>query len=135
MRRNSIIILKRDHKIPLNLRDNKSWINYPDYWGCIGGGIEKGETPLDAIKREIKEEIDCEMKEITEIGKIIIKNDSDCRDCENIVFLGKIDVDEDSINLKEGKEVRYFDFEEIIKLKIPLQLRSFIVQNKDKIFY
>jgi len=35
------------------------------YWGHVripGGNIEKGETPEDAMKREVKEELDIEVK-------------------------------------------------------------------------
>lgn len=42
----------------LQLRDPKPEIFYPDHWGCFGGAVEPGEEPMQAIVRELKEELD-----------------------------------------------------------------------------
>lgn len=39
----------------LNLRSND--VSYPHTWSFWGGKIEKGEQPLDALRRELKEEM------------------------------------------------------------------------------
>jgi 8-oxo-dGTP diphosphatase len=53
----AIVILHRDHKLLLQLRENRPNIRYPGYWGLFGGHIEVGETPDAAIQRELLEEI------------------------------------------------------------------------------
>ncbi|MBD3163778.1 NUDIX domain-containing protein [Candidatus Woesearchaeota archaeon] len=41
-----------------------------DYWQFVGGGIKEGETPKDAVIREIKEELDIvELGEIKQLSK------------------------------------------------------------------
>ena len=35
-----------------------------DYWEIMGGSIEQGELPVEAIKREIKEELNYEVSEV-----------------------------------------------------------------------
>jgi 8-oxo-dGTP diphosphatase len=44
------------------LRDDIETIPYPNCWSIVGGGIEKGETPIEALKREIEEEINIKSK-------------------------------------------------------------------------
>ena len=54
----SIIILFNDEKkILLQLKD-EGHERYPNHWGFFGGGIEDGETPENAVHREILEELD-----------------------------------------------------------------------------
>ncbi len=36
---------------------------YSDLWYCPGGGVDKGEHLIDAIKRELKEELDLIVKD------------------------------------------------------------------------
>lgn len=43
---------------------------FKDGWEFPGGKIEENETPVDAIEREIKEELDTEIKVEQEIGTI-----------------------------------------------------------------
>jgi len=42
-----------------------------DYYKLPGGGIEANEEPLDALEREIKEELGCEIGNILELGEVI----------------------------------------------------------------
>ena len=45
----------------LQLRDSRPDIWYPDHWGLFGGGIEPGEDPVEALARELREEIELEL--------------------------------------------------------------------------
>ena len=44
-------------EVLLQLRDNIPSIRFPNHWGCIGGGVELGETPEQAMLREVDEEL------------------------------------------------------------------------------
>lgn len=57
----AIAILHQDNKFLMQLRDNIPGILYPGYWGLFGGHIEPGETPHEAVKREVLEEITYEL--------------------------------------------------------------------------
>lgn len=50
------IIEDHDGRVLLQLRDQNAQTYWPGKWGFIGGGIEAGETILQAALREIEEE-------------------------------------------------------------------------------
>jgi len=52
------IIVTEDHRYLLQLRDDIPRIYYPGHWGCFGGAIDDGETPLQALERELEEELE-----------------------------------------------------------------------------
>ncbi len=52
----SALIMSPD-KILLFHRDNIPTIPSPDCWQIVGGGIEPGESPREAVLREVEEEV------------------------------------------------------------------------------
>ena len=50
------LILSQDRKIVLQLRDDNA-PSFPNCLSTFGGGIEAGETPMEALVRELKEEL------------------------------------------------------------------------------
>jgi 8-oxo-dGTP diphosphatase len=65
------IVLTKDNKILLQQRDHNS-PTYPDRLATFGGGIDPGETPIQALVRELKEELGAEVKiaEVISLGAI-----------------------------------------------------------------
>ena len=54
----AVAIIVVDHTmILMQHRDTRQGLLYPGYWGFFGGGINAGEQPIDALKRELYEEI------------------------------------------------------------------------------
>lgn len=51
------LITTEDGNYLMQLRDQKADIFYPGYWGLFGGAVDEGEAPLDALYRELKEEL------------------------------------------------------------------------------
>ena len=52
------LLVLPDGRYVMQLRDVKPEIFYPGHWGCFGGAISEGETPLDALERELEEELE-----------------------------------------------------------------------------
>lgn len=52
-----LILEDGEGRILLQLRNDKPTIPFPNRWGTFGGQIEIGESPIDAITREILEEL------------------------------------------------------------------------------
>ena len=65
------LVLSNDHKLVLQLRDDKA-PTFPGHLATFGGGIEKGETPLQAIMRELNEELGAEVaaNDLTMLGVV-----------------------------------------------------------------
>lgn len=53
----ALIVVREDERYLMQLRDDKPGIFYPDHWGLFGGAVEEGETPEDALRRELDEEL------------------------------------------------------------------------------
>jgi 8-oxo-dGTP pyrophosphatase MutT (NUDIX family) len=55
------LIVSADGRYLMQQRDDKAEIWYPGHWGLFGGAVESGETPFDALRRELLEEIGIEV--------------------------------------------------------------------------
>ena len=121
------IILENDKgEFLLALRDNKSWIPFPDHWDLIGGHVEEGETPEEALIREVKEELDIEIRDYKFYKEFLcLKGDA----FENIkyIYTGKINIPIEEITLYEGQYARYFTKEEITDVKFANIIKSVVM--------
>lgn len=51
------VILVREGAVLLQHRDDIPTIRFPGCWAIFGGHVEAGETPEDAARREVEEEL------------------------------------------------------------------------------
>ena len=63
------LIVLKDGRYVMQLRDAVPNIFYPDHWGCFGGAVEKGEEPLQALRRELREELEFEIADVREFTR------------------------------------------------------------------
>jgi 8-oxo-dGTP pyrophosphatase MutT (NUDIX family) len=94
------------------LRDNNPSIPFPNHWDLIGGHVEKGEMPLEALKREVMEELEFELKNFR-FWKKYVCLDGDISPNIKYIFHGIIDKPIESIPLNEGQYLRFVTSEEI----------------------
>ena len=135
MKKIAAIILENDNgEFLLALRDNKSSIPFPNHWDLIGGHVEKGETPEEALIREVKEELDIDIKDY------LFYKTFECLtgdEYENIkyIYTGKINLPIEEITLLEGERAQYFSKEEIPDLKFANIIKSVVmdyINNSEK---
>jgi 8-oxo-dGTP pyrophosphatase MutT (NUDIX family)/GNAT superfamily N-acetyltransferase len=60
----ALALLERDGRWLLQLRDDIATIVAPGCWGLFGGHLDPGETPEQALRRELIEEIDWRVGEL-----------------------------------------------------------------------
>lgn len=61
----AIFMSKKTGRVMLNLRSET--VTYSNYWGFVGGKVERDEDPLQALKRECMEEMGCNVPEMEDI--------------------------------------------------------------------
>jgi 8-oxo-dGTP diphosphatase len=58
-----VLLFDPSGRLIIYLRDDKPEIPYPNHWDLIGGHVEAGETPEQALVRETKEEIGFDLRQ------------------------------------------------------------------------
>lgn len=122
------IILENDKgELFLALRDNKPGIPFPNHWDLIGGHVEEGETPEEALVREVKEELDLDLKEYTFYKKYECL-EGDAYPNTKYIYSGKINIPIDEITLLEGERAEYFSREEIPNVKFANIIKTIVLE-------
>jgi 8-oxo-dGTP diphosphatase len=128
MKKIAAIIFENDKReILLYLRDNNPDIPFPDYWDLIGGHLEEGETPEEALVREVKEELNIDLKDYNFYREYeCLTGDA----YENIkyIYTGRINLTIEEITLLEGVRPQFFSREEIPYVKFANILKSIVME-------
>ncbi|WP_234357182.1 NUDIX domain-containing protein [Streptomyces sp. NBRC 110028] len=117
------VILTSRREVILQLRDEKPGIGWPGYWSLPGGGREPGETPINTILRELKEETGITPDTIEEATVAPY----DALKTPPHVFLGTWDGEERELVLGEGQELRLVPLAHLPD-KMPPHIRHYILQ-------
>jgi 8-oxo-dGTP pyrophosphatase MutT (NUDIX family) len=57
------LLVLDDGRYIMQLRDDIPGIWYPGHWGLFGGAVDEGEEEVAALRRELREELEFELKE------------------------------------------------------------------------
>lgn len=113
-------IIKYNEKILLEKRKDC------DLWGLVGGGVKRQETPLEAIVREVREELgiriskDCFKKlgVYGEPGRIAAYQDGSIWRMVVVVFQLELESEPDIVISNESADMRFFSKEQLSDIEI-----------------
>lgn len=100
------------------LRDDKPGIMHPGRWGLIGGHSEKGESAVETLIREVREETGLKINEGI-CGKPIIVHETDSRGkIERSIFVIRGNWTDGDIIKGEGQEIKFISRDDLHTLKV-----------------
>ena len=104
----ALAMLQRDGRWLLQLRDDIDTIIYPGHWGLFGGHLEPSETPVQALMRELQEEIDWAPEPAPELW---FSHNNGTRIVH--VFRGQLDRPLEQLQLLEGQDIKLVSLDEL----------------------
>ena len=122
---------KEIHLLYIEGRDN---FGNRKHYETPGGGVEENETLIEAIKREMKEEIGYTVKNIKSIGKIDIQYNLLKRIDEGNFFYAELDEYVENA-LNEDEKLLFKDIKKINIKDIDREYQTFKVENVGKMIH
>ena len=115
----SVIFLNDRKEVLLCLRDDKPGIAEPGKWDLLGGQLESSESPLNGIKRELREEIAITDGNLAPVlDSLRLFKQYNFADREEHVFWSRLNIPAENLLLFEGQQLRWFSEPAIHKLQI-----------------
>jgi 8-oxo-dGTP diphosphatase len=111
----SALLVTSDGRYLAQLRDESPRIRFHRHWGLFGGGVKDGESPREALIRELAEELEFtpgELRWFTEVCFVIPQVGIGTR--HKAYFEAPVEPDEvAAMVLHEGAEMRLFTPDEL----------------------
>jgi 8-oxo-dGTP diphosphatase len=108
------VLVDRDGRILLQLRDDIRTIPFPGMWAIPGGMLEPPETPLACVVREVEEELGARIP-AAEVAHLMTRTRS--YGIEH-TFTARLDVPAEDIRLTEGQRVAWFALDEAVGMEL-----------------
>lgn len=107
------VILYRGGRVLLQHRDDRPDIRWPGAWAIFGGHVEPGETPEEAARREIEEEVGLRLP-----GPLALVYHGDDGDRERFMFAAPLACEPEELTLGEGQGLGLFSEGELDALPV-----------------
>jgi 8-oxo-dGTP pyrophosphatase MutT (NUDIX family) len=129
-----VILVDREGRVLMQLRDDTPGIMFPDHWGLTGGAGHAGETPEKTARREVLEETGIELAKMEPFKAYYFtetKTPGGARrstkpgaDYELYLFHAPCDAPAEELVCGEGRELRFFSPDEAAGIQIAYNHRE-----------
>ncbi|MEZ4666631.1 MAG: NUDIX domain-containing protein [Anaerolineae bacterium] len=129
----SALLLTSENKLVIQLRDDKPGLPFPAHWATLGGAIEHGESPDEAMRRELLEEI-APAPPVT-FWRFVEHHfalNGKQHTVENYVYVGQLPCAIEDIQLFEGQQLAAFNSAEIKQIPIAYGLETVLAAFFDE---
>jgi 8-oxo-dGTP diphosphatase len=121
-----LILYNSTGQILLQHRSNDA-SRLPNFWAFFGGGIEQGESPTEALEREMLEELSYQVHSPYFLLAQKIRDEDD----ENTKYVFVEQYQDQSLQLGEGQAMGWFSPDETHELKMIEHDRAVVKQMRD----
>ena len=111
------LLFDRFNRLLIYLRDDKPEIPFPNHWDFFGGHLEEGETPEEALVREVKEEIGVDLKHWV-FFRCYICTEGDAYPNVKYLYWARIDKIAEELTLYEGQRLNAIAAEQRSELRL-----------------
>lgn len=123
IKENTAILLYNKKKEILMMQRTFDAKRNPGCWNFFGGGVEKGETPEVAVRRETKEELDIDLKN----PRLLLVSEHDYGEYIDRGYVFAHEFTEDmKIKQHEGRARAWHSIKDALKLNLSPDVRTIL---------